>query len=196
MTAIPRAIDRNNPANLLVLRDETVMFDNTPGTWRRITSKCTDSDEIFVVLTNEMTLPPGVLCETYRLRWRIEKSFDQQEQKLDERKAWATSDTAKTIQVISICITNNLLQLFKATLKTEEGIEDTKVIKAYHKDLDRREANAKKSGRPFPKALFLDLYRPTELSLQFIRWLRTALTIPTCYRQALERLHPLMESYL
>jgi hypothetical protein len=35
-----------------------------------------------------------VLCETYRLRWRIEKSFDQQEQKLDERKAWATSDTA------------------------------------------------------------------------------------------------------
>jgi hypothetical protein len=34
-----------------------------------------------------MTLPPGVLSECYRLRWRIEQTFDQPEQKLDERKA-------------------------------------------------------------------------------------------------------------
>ena len=126
--------------------------------------QCTDSDEIFVVLTNEMTLPPGVLCETYRLRWRIEKSFDQQEQKLDERKAWATSDTAKTIQVISICIANNLLQLFKATLKTEEGIEDTKVIKASHKDLDRREANAKNRAAHFLRRSFLTSIDPPNLA--------------------------------
>ena len=31
----------------------------------------------------------------YPLRWNIEKALDQQEQKLDEGKAWATSDTAK-----------------------------------------------------------------------------------------------------
>ena len=34
-----------------------------------------------------MTLPPGVLSECYRLRWRIEKAFNQPEQKLDERQA-------------------------------------------------------------------------------------------------------------
>ena len=34
-----------------------------------------------------MTLPPGVLSECYRRRWRIEQAFDQQEQKLDERQA-------------------------------------------------------------------------------------------------------------
>ena len=149
-----------------------------------------------MILTNEMTLPPGVLCECYRLRWLIEKAFNQQEQKLDERKAWATSDTAKSIQALSICIAHNLLQLFKATIKDEEGIEDTKVILAYHKDLEKREATAKKAGRIFPTALYLALYRPTELSLQFIRWLRSHISRPTCYRQALAALRPLMLAYL
>ena len=196
LTVIPRPIDRDNPANALIISDETVMFDNTPGSWRRITAKGADSDELYVTLTNEMTLPPGVLSETYRLRWRIGKAFGQQERKFDERKAWAISETAKSIQAIAIRIAHNLLQLFKATLKTEEGIEDAKVIKAYHKELDRRETRAMKAGRDFPKPLYLALYRPTELSLQFIRRLRSALMIPTRYRKALERLRPLMESYL
>ena len=170
MTAMPRPIDRSHRANALVISDETVYFNNSPGAWRRITVKSADSDEIHILLTNEMTLPPGVLSETYRLRWRIGKSFNQQEQKLDERKAWSKSENAKAVRVIAICIAHNLLQLFKATLRTEEGIEDTEVIKAYHKDLDRREASARKAGRVFPKELYLTLYRLTELSLQFLRW--------------------------
>ncbi len=88
--------------------------------------------------------------------------------KLDTRTGWA--EFLDLIQPIAICITRNLLHLFKVTLKTEEAIEDTKVIDAYHKDLDRREANAQKAGRVFPKTLYIALYRPTELSLQFIRW--------------------------
>lgn len=196
MTVMPRPVDRANPANSMVVSDETLYFNNAPGPWRRIIVKSPDSAEIHVLLTNEMTLPPGVLGELYRLRWRIEKSFNQQEQKLDERKAWAKSPTAKAIQAIAICITHNLLQLLKATLKTEEAIEDTKVIKAYHKDLDRRETKAVEAGRVFPKTLYLALYRPTELSLQFIRWIRIHLTNRTCYRQSLDALRPLMASYL
>ena len=196
MTVMPRQVDRANPGNALVVSDETLYFNNAPGPWRRITVKSPDSDEIHILLTNEMTLPPGLLGELYRLRWRIGKAFNQQEQKLDERKAWAKSKTAKAVQAIAICITHNLLQLFKATLKTEEAIEDTKVIDAYHKDLDRREAKAGKAGRFFPKKLHLALYRPTELSLQFIRWIRIHLTNRTCYRQALDALRPLMASYL
>ncbi len=111
-----------------------------------------------------------MLSECYRLRWRIEQAFDQPEQKLEERQAWGKSNTVKTIPASVLCPAHNLLQIFHATLKTEAAIEDTKVIIAYHKDLDRREAKAKASGRAFPKALYQALYRPTELSRQFLRW--------------------------
>ena len=196
LTAVPLPIDSLHPLSALILSDEMVHFNNTPGVWRKITAKSPDSDEIHIILTNEMTLPPGVLSETFRLRWRIEKTFDQQEQKLDERKAWAKSETAKAIQAIAICLAHNLLQIFNATLKTEENIHDTKVIKAYHKELDRREANALKAGRVFPKEHYLALYRPTEHSLQFIRWLRSHLARPTCYRRAVDLLRPLMAHYI
>ena len=41
-----------------------------------------------------------------------------------------------------------------------------------------------------------NLYRPTEVSLQFIRWLRVGLMRPTCYRRAIEQLRPLMRACL
>ena len=143
-----------------------------------------------------MTLPPGILNECLRLRWGIEKLFDQQEQKLDERKAWATTENAKTTQALSICITHNLLLLFKASLKRDENIEDTKVSSDYLKKLDVRESKAKKAGRIFPKALYVALYRPTEVSLQFIRWLRSSLVRSTLYNQAITLLRPLMAAYI
>jgi len=196
MSAIPREIDRDNPANELITNDETLWFDNTPGQWRRITATCPDSGKTYIILTNQMTLPPGVLSECYRLRWLIEKAFDQQEQKLDERKAWGKSETAKSIQAIAICIAHNLLKIFTANLKRDENIQDSKVIRAYHKDLDKRENEALKAGRPFPKVLYLALYRPTELSLQFIRWMRSCLIRSTPYKQALLLLRPLMDAYI
>lgn len=196
MTAMPREIDRANPANALVISDETLYFNNTPGAWRRITASCPDSDEIYITLTNQMTLSPGALNQCRRLRWNIEKAFDQQEQKLDEPKAWSTSETGKRIQAIAMSIVHNLLRLFEAKLKSEEGIEDSKVIKAWQKDLAKRAEKARAAGRHLPVKLYQALYRPTEVSLQFIRWLRVGLTRPTCYRRAIEQLRPLMDAYL
>ena len=95
-----------------------------------------------------------------------------QEQKLDERKACAKSDTAKTIPAIVLCRAHNLLQLFNATLKTEAAIADAKVITAYHKDLAQRGAKARAARRAFLRALYQARYRPTELSLQFLRRIR------------------------
>ena len=187
---------RTNPAHELIISDETVTFQDTPGTWRKITARAPDRDESHTLLTNEMTLPPGVLSECYRLRWRIEKAFDLQEQKLDERQAWGKSNTVKTIPAIVICRAHNLLQLFSATLKTEAAIADTKVITAYHKDLDRREAKAKAAGRAFPRTIYQARYRPTELSLQFLRWIRYHLMRASCYGPALALLRPLMAQYL
>ena len=196
LTVMPRPIDRTNPANALVISDETLHFNNTPGVWRRITASCPDSEEIYITLTNQMTLSPGALNQCRRLRWNIEKAFDQQEQKLDERKAWSTSEAGKRIQSIAMSIVHNLLRLFEAKLKSEEGIEDTKVIKAWQKDLAKRVEKARVAGRHLPVKLYQALYRPTEVSLQFIRWLRVCLTRPTCYRQAIEQLRPLMLAYL
>jgi len=196
LTVMPRPIDRANPANALVTADETVYFNNTPGTWRRITATCPDSDEVYVTLTNEMTLPPGVLNQVRRLRWNIEKTFNQHEHKFDETKAWTANETGKRIQAVAICIAHNLLRLFGAKIEREEGIVDTKVIKAWHQRLADRADAAVKAGRQLPLQLYQALYRPTEVSLQFLRWLRSALLRPTCYRQALVRLRPLMEKYL
>lgn len=196
LTVIPREIDRTLAINQLVISDETVYFNNTPGVWRRITASCPDSDEIYVTLTNQMNYTPGALNQCRRLRWNIEKAFDQQEQKLDERKAWATSETGKRIQAIAMGIAHNLLRLFTTKLKSEEEIEDSKVIKAWQKDLVKRAVKARAAGRTMPVKLYQALYRPTEVSLQFIRWLRVGLMRPTCYRLALERLRPLMRAYL
>ena len=196
MTAMPREVDRTNPANALIISDETIYFNNTPGVWRRITASCPDSEEIYITLINQMTLSPGALNQCRRLRWNIEKAFDQQEQKLDERKAWTASETGKRIQAIAMSIVHNLLRLFEAKLKSEEGIQDTKVIKAWQKDLAKRTEKARAAGRHLPVKLYQALYRPTEVSLQFIRWLRVGLMRPTCYRQAIEQLRPLMLAYL
>lgn len=196
MTAMPREFDRANPANALVVSDETIYFNNTPGTWRRITASCPDSDEIYITLTNQMTLSPGALNQCRRLRWNIEKAFNQQEQKLDERKAWSASEEGKRIQAIAMSIVHNLLRLFEAKLKHEEGIQDSKVITAWQKDLAKRAEKASAAGRTLPVKLYQALYRPTEVSLQFVRWLRVGLMRPTCYRQAIERLRPLMRAYL
>ena len=196
MTVMPRPLDRTNPANALVISDETLYFNNTPGVWRRITASSPDSDEIYITLTNQMNLSPGALNQCRRLRWNIEKAFDQQEQKLDEPKAWSASEQGKRIQAIAMGIVHNLLSLFEAKLKSEEGIEDTKVIKAWQKDLIKRAEKARAAGRHLPIKLYQALYRPTEVSLQFIRWLRVGLTRPTCYRRAIEQLRPLMLDYL
>ena len=154
MTTIPREIDRTKPANTLIISDEIICFNNPPVVWRHITANCPDSNEIYITLTNQMTLSPGALNQCRRLRWGIEKAFNQQEQKLDEPKAWSAS---------------------------EEG---------------KRMENARAAGRHLPVELYQAPYRPSEVSLQFIRWLRISLTRPACYRRAIEQLRPLMLTYL
>jgi IS4 transposase len=79
------------PTNPSAKRLKSVMHgrrrtNNTPGVWRRITASCPDSNEIYITLTNQMNHTPGCLNQCRRLRWNIEKAFDQQEQKLDVRR--------------------------------------------------------------------------------------------------------------
>jgi hypothetical protein len=122
--------------------------------------------------------------------------FNQHERKLEEDKAWTASETGKRIQAMAISIAHNLLRIFGAKIEREEGIVDTKVIKAWHQRFETRATAAAKAGRELPLKLYQALYRPTETSLQFIRWLRSMLQRATCYRGDLALLRPLMEKYL
>ena len=67
-------------------------------TLRRVTYKDSATGKVYRFITNELTLPPGLLAFLYKLRWDIEKIFDQVKNKLMEQKAWANSQTAKIQQ--------------------------------------------------------------------------------------------------
>ena len=80
------------------------------------------SGECFEFLTNVMELPPGVIVELYRRRWEAEKVFDEIKNKLGEKKAWATSLTAKESQALRIAITHNLPVRYEAQLERQQGV--------------------------------------------------------------------------
>jgi hypothetical protein len=65
--------------------------------------------------------------------------------------AWGTSEQGKRMQAIAMGIVQNLLSLFEAKIKSKESIEDTKVIKAWQKDLSKRAEKARAAGRHLPK---------------------------------------------
>ena len=97
--------DRDDPRNAGVCNDE-IALSASGARVRRVSFVDAVSGVHYVFITNEMTLPPGVIAELARRRWAIEKVFDQLKNKMAETKAWATTPTAKTMQAIFICITH------------------------------------------------------------------------------------------
>ena len=89
--------DKIDPINHGILNDELVGSSNGVML-RRVTCQAPDTGQIRVFLTTEMTLPPGLIAHLYHRRWQIEKVFDCLKNKLNEKKSWATSETAKSAQ--------------------------------------------------------------------------------------------------
>jgi hypothetical protein len=50
------------------------------------TGKKPCDSKVYVYLTSEMTLEPGLLVLLYKTRWEIEKVFDETKTKLQEQK--------------------------------------------------------------------------------------------------------------
>ena len=149
----------------------------------------------FSFITNEMTLPPGVICMIYKRRWDIEKVFDEHKNKFSQKKAWGKSKTAKEQQAQFIALAHNLLILLERDLENEEGITDEKVKRKRASAMALSELQAVKANR-VPNPLVAQASRVTQRSLQFIRWLRWALTMNTPWTDAVENLRPLMQKYL
>ena len=80
---------------------------------RRVTYRDPADGKLYVFMTSEMSLPPGLIAFLYKLRWDIEKVFDEKKTKLHEKKAWATSPTARCQQAHFTALAHNLMVLLE-----------------------------------------------------------------------------------
>jgi hypothetical protein len=120
--------------------------------------------------------------EVYKTRWDIEKIFDQVKNKLAEKKAWASSDTAKNMQAQFICIAHNLMLILDQYLK-KEGVENEIENNRRRKRLEKVLAGTKTKRDKLPVFLITPK-RPTQRSVKFIRWLRNNLYTNTSWLEA------------
>lgn len=128
---------------------------------------------LLVFLTSEMNLRPGLIAFLYKLRWDIEKTFDQIKNKLAEQHAWASAANAKVAQAQFICLLHNLLLGVEDRLLTD-GIENHAELKRKAKSLATAQQQAAAAGRQIPSPV-LALQRFTQRSVKLLRWLRSSL---------------------
>lgn len=186
--------NRRDPRNNGVISDQLV-GTGAGYLLRRVVYCDPESQAVYTFLTNVLEMPPGVIAFLYKLRWDIEKTFDEKKNKLGEKQAWASDETARAQQAQFVCIAYNLMNLLETQLDLQEGIRDEKVQR-------RKAARAKQSRKKIaenkaePNALVAQHRRATQRSLQFIRWLRCCLETPTSWRRELELLRPYMHNYI
>jgi hypothetical protein len=132
------------------------------------------SGESYEFLTNEMDLPPGIIVELYRRRWEAEKTFDELKNKLNQKKAWATSLTAKKAQALLIALTHNLLLLYEQALEIQHGVTNQAEDQRRAKRLEAERKVCAKAGQPL-SALVLQARRATQRSVKFVRWVRQSI---------------------
>ena len=186
--------DKTDERNTGVLNDELVGPSN--GTvLRRVTYQDSVTGKVYRFITNELTLPPGLIAFLYKLRWDIEKVFDQVKNKFLEQKAWAKSPNAKIQQAHFIALVHNLTVLLNHQLETEEGIVDQKSQRKREQNKAKETEQAQSNGAII-NPLVLNWKRATQRCFQFIRWLRHCLENQTPWREAIALLRPLMKDYL
>ena len=165
-----RALDTTHPGNPGVLSDQLIQ-PKEGGRLRCI--QCVDpaSGTRHTFLTNELKLPAGLLAHIYRLRWDLEKGFDQFKNSLQEHKAWASSPTAKSMQATFLCMAHNLMLLMEAQLEQAFGVRNQAEIQRRQRRLAELKQAAAKAGREV-SPVYEWVQRLTKRSLKFIRWLR------------------------
>jgi hypothetical protein len=174
--------DRQDPINAGVLSYDYVGCSAGVAMFR-IKYQCPVSGKRFNFVTSLSNISPGLIAYLYKLRWDIEKIFDQVKNKLSEKKAWATSDTAKTMQAQFICLAHNLMLIFERSLE-KCGIENTKEDNRRRDRLDRALSGKTRSKIKKLPIFFKTPKQATQRSAKYIRWLRNHLYANTSWREA------------
>ena len=183
-----RSLDLTQAINQGVQADRVVQ-DRRGLLVREITFQNPWDGQVYVYLTSEMTLEPGLLVLLYKTRWEIEKVFDETKTKLQEQKSWATSATAKAMQAQFVAIVHNLLLLVQ-DLHQQQGVANTAETQRKQKRLEAQEKVLAKNQETIP-LIYKALQRFTQASFKLIRWLRTHWHLPTSLPQALLQLQRL-----
>ena len=137
---------------------------------------------VYVYLTSEMTLEPGLLVLLYKTRWEIEKVFDETKTKLQEKKSWATAPTAKQMQAHFVAIVHNLL-LLQQDEHRQQGIEYAAERARKQKRQEKQMAELATTGQTLP-LVYQTLQRFTQATFKLIRWLRSYWHDATSLHQA------------
>ena len=183
-----RVIDFSQPIHQGVTADRVVP-DRRGIRVREITycNPCDGAGSVY--LTNERTLEPGLLVLLYKTRWEIEKVFDETKTKLAEKKAWATTTTAKELQSHFVAIVHNRLLLLQ-DWQRQQGVENTAELQRRQKRVDHQKTDLKKTGRTLP-LVYPPLQRFPQATFKLIRWQRGHWHRPTALPQALLQLRSL-----
>ena len=115
-----------------------------------------------------------MIVELYRRRWEAEKVFDEIKNKLEEKKAWASSLIAKETQAQLIAITHNLLLIYEQILEVEHALTNEAEDKRRRQRKEAAEQACAQAGQPL-SSLVTEVRRTTQRSVKFIRWLRQAI---------------------
>ena len=181
--------ERTDPRNQGVLADELVATSQGVSV-RRVRYHCVLRGEEFRFLTSEHTLPPGVIAHLYRLRWEIEKTFDELKNKLGETKAWASAANAKAMQAHFLCLAHNLMILCEAELARVHGVRNEAELARRTKRLQKEAQRLAQKNALLP-LLVRTLQRLTVRSVKFIRWLRVQLFLQPHHEPAIAALRQL-----
>jgi len=186
--------DQQAAINQGIEADERVGFDGAT-VMRRVRYRDPETGTTYEFLTTVMDLAPGFIALLYLLRWRIEKVFDTGKNKLQERKAWATGETAREIQAHFFALTHNLLMLLRRELEHSHGIRERKVEKKRTLALEKRQQVAVAAGRTVHPLQWC-LPPIVQQTAQFVRTLRNGIWTKARWNTVLPRFEAMSESYL
>jgi len=94
-------------------------IEHYPERFRRISYRDPETDKALVFLTNNFDLPPLIIAQLYKSRWRVELLFKWIKQNLRIKHFFGTTDNAVKTQVwIAICI-----YVLVAIVRKELGLE-------------------------------------------------------------------------
>ncbi len=193
MTVGDLKFDKNDPLNQGVIANHLVGPANGVAI-RRIIFRDPETGQEFSFMTNLPDyIPPGVVAMLYKMRWDVEKVFDQFKNKLEETKAWATSSTAKVAQARLLCLTHNLLTVMEHELE-QEGVRNEAEYRRKAKVLEKRAKDYRREKGGELPTLYKLFVRCTQRSVKFIRWLNHHLDSSASWERSLARLQAVYAS--
>ncbi len=154
---------------------------------RRITYIDPRDGSKYTYITNDMKLPAYQLVIIYKHRWDVEKVFHKLKSKMEERKSWASTQTAKRHHAIFECLTHNLCLLMEEEMKSRGLSDEVEERKSKAREKTRKNRGGKLM-QPASSFIGKAIPRASQRTVRFIRWLRAVIYQNIPLHQAIDKL--------